>query len=400
LWRSADLTAAAGATGFLAAGDPSGYGFEEEELERVVYRGTDNHIHCLWWQDRGRSFWDAVGGAISDVFNAIATGVEDVVNAIGEVVADIFETLGNALEDLLSAIGDLLSEIPWIGGALRAVFHWLGDIVSGVFDLIGAIVKGLLGIVAGVVAGVIRIVGGGIGGLLAWDGRLFVKGWGDILSGIGGAVVVILGKAVAVIQQVIPLQWGERELTDDEREILERVFRGSVALYNVRIIEGFAGIYSINDRPFTLGNTIYMKDRDPATNPALLVHECLHVWQYQQRGTRYATDALAAQAFVDDAYDWEDEIRRGNIRWEDFNAEAQGRFFQDLYLQGELLYGPSHLAAGSLIATGNGVFYDADSLLLTVGRLIVSGVNRTSLADAAVEAVRDSSSFRLSGIWS
>lgn len=28
-------------------------GSKEEELERVVYRGSDNHIHCLWWQDRG-----------------------------------------------------------------------------------------------------------------------------------------------------------------------------------------------------------------------------------------------------------------------------------------------------------------------------------------------------------
>lgn len=332
------------------------------------------------------SVFEDIGTGISDAANAVALVVEDVVNAVEEAVADVLETVGNFIEDVLTAFGDWLGGLPVFGGILRGSFHWIGDVISGAFDLAAAIVKGVLGIVAGIVAGVLRVIGGGIGGLLAWDGRPFVKGSGDILSGIFGAVVVIGGKAIAVIQQIIPLQWGERALTDEEREVLERVFRRSVALYNVRIIEGFAGLFSLNDRPFTLGNTIYMKDRDPAAEPGLLIHECVHVWQYQNIGTRYASDALAAQWFTTDEYDWEREIGRGNSRWVDFNREAQGKFFEDLYDEGRKMGMPP--------TTGDGVFFEDDPIGGDVEFL--RGSDHTPLGREAVAHVRGAWAWRLS----
>ena len=47
----------------------------------------------------------------------------------------------------------------------------------------------------------------------------------------------------------------------------------------------------------------------------------LYVWQYQNIGARYSSDALYAQAFVDDEYSWEAEVNRGNENWADFNKE-------------------------------------------------------------------------------
>ena len=44
----ADLTAVTGAT--APAGDPSGYAFEWESTQHVVYRGVDGHVHELWWR--------------------------------------------------------------------------------------------------------------------------------------------------------------------------------------------------------------------------------------------------------------------------------------------------------------------------------------------------------------
>ena len=32
-----------------AAGDPAGYQFVADPTQHVVYRGTDQHIHELWW---------------------------------------------------------------------------------------------------------------------------------------------------------------------------------------------------------------------------------------------------------------------------------------------------------------------------------------------------------------
>jgi hypothetical protein len=46
-WHTNDLTASTGAT--AAAGDPAGYMFDAQDTQHVVYRGNDNHIHELWW---------------------------------------------------------------------------------------------------------------------------------------------------------------------------------------------------------------------------------------------------------------------------------------------------------------------------------------------------------------
>jgi hypothetical protein len=47
-WHHNDLTNAAG-NAPAAAGDPAGYMFDAQGTQHVVYRGTDNHIHELWW---------------------------------------------------------------------------------------------------------------------------------------------------------------------------------------------------------------------------------------------------------------------------------------------------------------------------------------------------------------
>lgn len=62
-WKHTDLTVAAGAP--KAAGGPAGYVFEAQGTEHVVYRGTDNHIHELYWQGGNWGHTDAssVAGA-------------------------------------------------------------------------------------------------------------------------------------------------------------------------------------------------------------------------------------------------------------------------------------------------------------------------------------------------
>lgn len=141
---------------------------------------------------------------------------------------------------------------------------------------------------------------------------------------VAGAVVLTLGRLVARVQS-----HKKRKLTEDETALLERVFLGSVALDRVRIVAGRAGLFDLNKRPFTLGNTIYLKGRD---SPKLLVHECTHVWQYQHLGPRYVFDALAAQRRLGPgAYDWKAELARGKAGWLELNAEAQAEYVADVY---------------------------------------------------------------------
>ncbi len=51
VWHYNDLTNAAGAP--AAAGDPAGYMFDAQGTQHVVYRGSDAHVHELWWEGTG-----------------------------------------------------------------------------------------------------------------------------------------------------------------------------------------------------------------------------------------------------------------------------------------------------------------------------------------------------------
>lgn len=346
------------------------------------------------WDDFTDTVSDAAD-AVADVAEDVADGAAAVVNAVGEVVSDAAETVGNAVEDGANAVGgwlaDAASNIPGVGEGLatgiRAVFGWVGAVVSGIFDVVGAAVKAVTGIVAGVVQGVIKI----IGGIITLRGGLIVDGILDIVSGVLGSLLVLLGKTWALIQAVFHLQAFERPLTREEIALLTRVFKESVAFYNVRIVEGWSGLYGTNERPFTLGNTIYMKDR--AVTADLLVHEVTHVWQYQHTGSRYATDAIGAQWFVEDEYSWQVEIDRGNTAWVDMNKEAQAAFIEDIWVFGKRLN-----ASGAVEATGNGAFYDADGKD-TFGQFDF-GIDHTDRANVAVAVVRGWPAIRISNFWS
>ena len=130
------------------------------------------------------------------------------------------------------------------------------------------------------------------------------------------------------------MQYGERPLTPAEVAMLTKVYRKSVNLDLIRVVDGFVGLFSVNDRAFTVSNKIYMKNENPATYKQTLVHECCHVWQNQHRGTRYISDAAWAQMSMRDPYIWQDEISRGRILWQDFNFEAQAQFIQEVWRDG------------------------------------------------------------------
>lgn len=298
-------------------------------------------LHFLWQRDEDRDgpvagFFRDLGNAVDIVTDAVADVVETVVNTIFEVVKVIVEAIGTFLANILDAIGNALGGIPLLGQILRVLFHWVATVVSAAFSLLAVALKAIGDIVAGVSAGIIRVGGGMIGGLFGLNSFLLVKGLGDIIASIVGPVVVILGKTIALVQATVFMQMGERALTELETTMLRRVFRNSVSLYNVRVVDGFAGLFSVNDLAFTLGNTIYMKNTDPATYLSVLVHECVHVWQNQHHGQRYVADALWSQWTIPGSgYEWQSEFAAGRVIWRDFNREAQAKLIQDVFDDGK-----------------------------------------------------------------
>ena len=214
-----------------------------------------------------------------------------------QAIADAFETAGNRAQDAADARGS-------------AMLRWLGGLASGACDVGGAAVVGL--------------------GTLGAGAR--AAGLVGLLSGLAGAALVLAGKLLALGQAIARAEARKRALTSHEICVLKKVFHASLSLYDVRLVVGRAGLFDVNARPFTLANTIYMK-RTPARDwDAILVHEATHVWQYQHMGSRYASDALAAQARLGAAaYDW--RLCRPKA-WKDFNLEAQAEALADAWRAG------------------------------------------------------------------
>jgi hypothetical protein len=80
-WHAADLTAATGAP--VAVGDPCGYLFNAQGTQHVVFRSGDGHIRELWWEPTGG--WHA----------ADLTAVTGAPAAAGDPTGYVFDTQGS-----------------------------------------------------------------------------------------------------------------------------------------------------------------------------------------------------------------------------------------------------------------------------------------------------------------
>lgn len=314
--------------------------------------------------------WSKFKKAVKKAVKKVKEVVEKAVDQVGEWIDEGVEAVGNAISDGLKWVGEK-SGFKSIETALT----WLGGVIKGVFTIVGVAVKSVFGIVGGVISGVVQI----IGGIISLQPDLILDGLIDIISPIFGTILVVVGKVITLVQTIFVLQKPERPLTDKEKAQLKRVFKDTVFYYVIRVIEGRSGLFGINPRPFTLGNTIYLKENSPTYD--LLTHEVTHVWQYQNEGVRYASDAIGAQWFVPDEYDWEKEINdRDKSSWSELNNEAQGQFLQDLWIKGELI-------TGGTTKRSDGCFYDANGD--KVGKFVVNTINHTEFANDAVETVRN-----------
>ncbi len=322
-----------------------------------------------------------LGNGLSKAADDAAGALTDTLDSAAEAIGGTVEAAGNAVADGIDAVAKAAAGVPGIGRVLGAVLGVASRFVSGATQIAAAGARAAFNIVGNLVAGAIRIVGGGLGGLVSGNFEAAGRGIWGIGESILGGVVAILGTGVALVQGVLNLQPRERRLTEAEAALLERVYRRSVALGNVRVIEGQAGLFSPNGRPFTLGNHIYMKGFDLATAPGLsvLVHECGHVWQHQHEGTRYIGGALLAQwTLGKKAYDWKAQIDAGTLLWRDFGKEAQAQFIQDVFDGG----------TGAPGTPGAGAFFEDDPLGPAARFESPAGTDRTDFARASVAELR------------
>ncbi|AKJ01482.1 Hypothetical protein AA314_03108 [Archangium gephyra] len=127
----------------------------------------------------------------------------------------------------------------------------------------------------------------------------------------------------------------KRSLSDAEVRLLRGVLGEGLDYRPVRLVRMAPFIAGINgSRAFVLGNTLNVPSADydalrRGEKAWLLVHECIHVWQYQHRGIGYVAEALWAQSFGE-GYDYVKALRAGKP-WTKMNPEQQAQLIQDAF---------------------------------------------------------------------
>ena len=256
--------------------------------------------------------------------------------------------------------------ISFLANATRNVANRLEDaghqITSGAYDSLVGIGKNMKEAGGDVLGGLGNIAEGTFGGMTSpigsskfndsWKrfgegGRQFGKGMGKgLLQTPLDAFALNFLKHLSAFQTVSFFESAGRLLLPSEETLLSSIFGNSVVYGAIRIKSGYAGAIHLgedssnelgkywlyNTRPITIGNTIYMKDTDPLGWDATLVHETTHVWQHQNGGTDYMSEALYAQFTA--GYGYGDDIFNKNKTWAMLNPEQQGQLIEDAFKYG------------------------------------------------------------------
>ena len=199
--------------------------------------------------------------------------------------------LRDALNTLVDAVED----------AVEAVVDWIVSAVEVFFDMLVHLIR--------FVWFAVTLRFEMAGRELIEIGRNLIELINIIILGAIGMILQVGAILIGAVQRIIGIEGAGRRLNDIELNYLRPIFGDSVNYNAVLIIDGNLGVFNISGA-ITIGNTIRNSSTTasfPLTNAAnygVLVHEMVHVWQYQNGGARYIPQALIAQWFTNVTGDW------------------------------------------------------------------------------------------------
>ncbi|WP_426751717.1 hypothetical protein [Myxococcus sp. Y35] len=228
-------------------------------------------------------------------------------------------------------------------GAQKGLLSRIGSAVSGGLRRVGDAVGGLVSGAADAVVGLVRNGAEAAQTLASGLGQVFTgrfrEGFSELARGLVqvvqtpvDAVLMVGGRAISAVQTLLGVEPVRRGLTGVEEAALRQVYGDSLDYSRISIKEGDAGLLTASGRPFAHGNTIYIPQRFLPLQVDLLVHEAAHVWQHQNGGTDYMSEALFAQAFGD-GYNLGKALREGKS-WSEMNPEQQAELLEQGYRAG------------------------------------------------------------------
>ena len=240
---------------------------------------------------------------LASLFQGTAQGSPAISGFYGDPIGDAMEK-GKRIEDAYATLSSVTGTLAWgAGHAILERFSRAGEGFGSLFsgDLEGAKNK-------------------------------FCDAAKNPLFSVFDAGAVILVSATSAVQTLIGLEKPARRLTESEIESLRKVYGDSIDYDQIRVKEDTGGILGIGGRAFTIGNTIYITDKEEVSD-ALLVHEAGHAWQFQHGGLDYISDALISRYLGGEGYDLAAPLIAGKS-WEELNPEQQAELMQQAFQNG------------------------------------------------------------------
>ncbi|MBU8899184.1 hypothetical protein KRR26_26570 [Corallococcus sp. M34] len=280
-----------------------------------------------------RGLFERIGNFFSDVGNAVGKAVSGVVRDVGRAVSGAVRAVGSAVSGAARAVGGFVSRAArLVGNAARTVARVVRTVGQRVGDGLHSLATGVVNSLKGSLRNIQE------------GARTFLSGFGKLIRGhVGeglkqmsmGAVKTFIqtpidvllmsgGRTISAMQTLLGQEPLGRKLSSNEIATLRGVYGDSIDYSAVRLKEGKAGIFSAFGRAFTHGDTIYVPPDDLPLTAETLVHEAGHVWQHQNGGTDYMSEALVAQE-LGDGYKFEKALAAGKP-WSQFNPEQQAEF--------------------------------------------------------------------------
>jgi hypothetical protein len=232
----------------------------------------------------------------------------------------------------------------WLGDRIDDFAHWLANLIR----LLPARV-GRIGLTLGfAVVGLVMFLPIG---LRVWrrGGRANFAAWLRARARRGGLWTVQFVLQVLDlfgVPELFAFLWRAvtraTPLTGDEIVAATSVLGPSALRFqDIRVAQG--GVLSLifrrnGDRAFATFHTVNLPaaGAHERSNVAILVHELVHVYQYERAGSRYFAEALLAQHEAGYDYGGAEALQlacRQGKRLRDFNREQQAQIVQDYYVQ-------------------------------------------------------------------
>ena len=203
-----------------------------------------------------------------------------------------------ALKDAYNKVKEVVTE------TVEAVVEWVEETVNDIVDVFVHIVKFLWNLATLDFAGAMREI--------YEVGRSLIEVFNDVLFGGISLIIQVAAILLSGIQVIFGFEDVGRPLSANEIEYLMPIFGESIDYRKVTIIDGNIGLFSNGGAAVTIGNKIRIPSTSrysPLTDinfHPVVVHEMVHIWQYQNGGPRYISQALISQFFSDATGQWVD----------------------------------------------------------------------------------------------